>query len=156
MNEECAGKTSAPADNGLRFGGVTPILRVSDLAASLAYYIDQLGFEFRWRDGSNFAAVGRQDVNLMLCQGDQGQTGSWVYVGISDADAYHQELLARGVAIRHPPTNYPWLARELQVEDPDGHVLRFASEATDNHWGPFRDGEGRLWFPQADGGWVSG
>ncbi|HSH17195.1 MAG TPA: VOC family protein [Verrucomicrobiae bacterium] len=37
------------------------------------------------------------------------------------------ELTARGVAIRHPPTNYPW-ALEMHVEDPDGNVIRFGSD----------------------------
>lgn len=33
----------------------------------------------------------------------------------------------KGAKIRHPPANYPW-AYEMQVEDPDGNVLRFGSE----------------------------
>ncbi len=33
----------------------------------------------------------------------------------------------RGVGIRLPPTNYSW-ALEMQVEDPDGNVLRLGSE----------------------------
>lgn len=137
----------------LTFGGVTPILRVSDIEVSLAFYIASLGFALQFREGQDFAAVFRGDVALMLCQGDQGKPGMWVYVGISDADAYHQELLMRGVAIRQPPTNYPWGAREMQVQDPDGHVLRFGSDATDEAIGPWRDGQGRVWLPQGDGVW---
>ena len=34
---------------------------------------------------------------------------------------------ARGARVRHPPANSPW-AREMEVEDSDGHVLRFGSE----------------------------
>ena len=33
----------------------------------------------------------------------------------------------RGAPIRLPPTNFSW-ALEIQVEDPDGNVLRFGSE----------------------------
>jgi len=39
----------------------------------------------------------------------------------------HEQFKARGVGIRLPPTNRPW-AREMQVEDPDGNILRFGSE----------------------------
>jgi uncharacterized glyoxalase superfamily protein PhnB len=39
----------------------------------------------------------------------------------------YDQLKARGVPIRMAPTNYPW-ALEMQVEDPDGNVLRLGSE----------------------------
>ena len=45
------------------------------------------------------------------------------------------------------------LEAQLQVADPDGHVLRFGSDATDAPVGAWRDGQGRLWFPQSDGSW---
>jgi len=39
----------------------------------------------------------------------------------------YEEWKARGVEIRLPPTNYPW-ALEMQIQDPDGNVLRLGSE----------------------------
>ena len=134
-------------------GGVTPILRVRALEASLAFYGTGLGFELRWRvDG--FACVGRGDASLMLCEGGQGQPGTWVYLGVSDADALAEELRGRDVVLRHPPTNYPWGARELQVADPDGHVLRFGADARPGEpLGDWLDDEGRRWSPQPDGSW---
>ena len=56
--------------------------------------------------------------------------------------------------MRHPPTNYPWGARELQVTDPDGHVLRFGSDAVPGEpLGDWLDGDGVRWVPQPDGTW---
>lgn len=46
---------------------------------------------------------------------------------MDDVCRRHEELKARGVAIRLPPTNYPG-APEMQIEDPDGNVLRLGSE----------------------------
>lgn len=133
--------------------GVTPILRVESLEATLAHYEERLGFELRWRE-PGFACVGRGAASLMFCEGDQGQAGTWIYVGVNDADALHDELRARGAAIRHPPTNYPWGARELHVTDPDGHVLRFGAEAREGEpLGEWLDGKGRRWLPQPDGSW---
>ena len=63
----------------------------------------------------------------MLCQGHQGRPGTWVWIGVADADAIEQEYRASGAAIRLPPTNYPW-AYEMHVEDPDGHVIRLGSD----------------------------
>jgi catechol 2,3-dioxygenase-like lactoylglutathione lyase family enzyme len=137
----------------VEFGGVTPILRVASLETSLAYYVGVLGFTEHWRD-VGFASVGRGRVSVMLCEGDQGSPGTWVYVGVSDADALHEELRARGALIRHPPTNYPWRARELHVSDPDGHVLRLGSDAVPGEpVGEWLDGRGVRWIPQPDGSW---
>jgi catechol 2,3-dioxygenase-like lactoylglutathione lyase family enzyme len=141
---------AAPAR--VEFGGVTPILRVAEFATSLAFFIDALGFSVDWKE-EGFACVRRGRVPLMLCAGDQGHAGTWVYIGVDDVDALFEELRENNVAVRHPPTNYPWGARELQVADPDGHVLRFGSDATDAPVGAWRDGQGRLWFPQPDGSW---
>jgi hypothetical protein len=35
-----------------------------------------------------------------------------------------------GVKIKLPPTNFSW-AYEMQVEDPDGHILRFGTDPKD-------------------------
>ena len=135
------------------FGGVTPILRVADLETSLDYYVRALGFAIQWRDGG-FAAVRRGDASVMLCEGDQGHRGTWLWLAVSDADALHEELRARGASIRHPPTNYPWGSRELQVSDPDGHVLRMGSDALPGEpIGEWLDSEGTRWAPQPGGGW---
>jgi uncharacterized glyoxalase superfamily protein PhnB len=134
-------------------GRCTPILRVADLDASVAYYTEVLGFRIDWGD-RNFLQVSRDDAVLMLSKGDQGHAGTWVWVGVSDADALHAEILARGAVVRHPPTNYPWGARELHVTDPDGHVLRFGSEAVVGApIGDWLDGAGVRWILQEDGSW---
>ena len=62
-----------------------------------------------------------------MCQGDQGRGGAWVWIGVDDVRALEREYARRGAAIRVPPTNFPW-ALEMQLEDPDGNVLRFGSE----------------------------
>lgn len=73
------------------------------------------------------ASVGRDGRSIMLCEGAQGQPGTWVWIGMEDILPLYQRLSGRGARIRQPPENRPW-AYEMQVEDPDGHVLRFGSE----------------------------
>lgn len=144
-------EVSHPA--GVRFENATPILRVSDFDVSLAYYLDVLGFSLEFRDG-RFCGLARGDASLMLSEGSQGCSSTWLYVGVSDADALHEELGARGARIRQPPTNYPWGSRELHVFDPDGHVLRFGSEAPPGEpFGAWLDEDGERWMPQPDGTW---
>lgn len=151
MRSEREGSPASPPR--VELGEATPILRVSDFEASVAYYTSALGFALAWRDG-RFGAVRRGDASLMLSEGSQGCGGTWVYLGVSDADALYEELRGRGARIRHPPTTFPWGSRELHVLDPDGHVLRFGAEARPGDpLGPWLDEAGARWMPQPDGSW---
>jgi len=128
------------------FGSAIPIFRVADVRTSVDYYVSALGFKLDWGD-SGFVSVSRDRCNIFLCDNDQGHPGTWTWIGVGDADALAAELRERGGRIRHPPTNYPW-AYEMQIEDPDGNVLRFGSDPKeDEAFGPFMDMEGRLWPP---------
>ena len=138
------------------FRHVTPVLRVENLTASLDYYVRVLGFRLNWRDddGSSFASVSRDDCHLFLTVGDQGHVGSWMWIGISDAEQFYEECQANGVKVRNPPTNYFW-ALEMQVEDIDGNVLRMGSDPKeDMPLGDWLDMHGILWRPAPDGGWT--
>jgi catechol 2,3-dioxygenase-like lactoylglutathione lyase family enzyme len=125
----------APAP-AVRFENVQPILRVRSLDASIDHYVRVLGFTLDWRAPGGAASVSRDGSGLMLAEGDQGSPGTWVWFGVEDVQALFQEYTAAGATIRLPPTNYPW-SREIHVQDPDGHVLRFGSEPSPEQ--PFSD-----------------
>jgi hypothetical protein len=72
--------------------------------------------------------VSRDGAGIYLCQGDQGQPGTWAWVGVEDVGLLYDEYRASGATIRQGPTNHAW-AYEMQVQDPDGHVLRFGSDS---------------------------
>jgi predicted enzyme related to lactoylglutathione lyase len=112
---------------GVRFECCEPILRVENLTISLAFYVSLLGFEKAPWGSNEFTHVSRDGAGIYLCEGDQGAGRAWIWVGVDDVTTLHDEYKARGVKIRLPPTNYPW-ALEMQVEDPDGNVLRIGSE----------------------------
>ncbi len=95
--------------------------------AALDFYVGQLGFKNAAWGNADFTCVSRDGATIYLCQKGQGRGGAWVWIGVSDARRLHEELVARGVGIKMPPTNFPW-ALEMQVTDPDGNVLRFGSE----------------------------
>ena len=105
---------------------VIPILCVESLAASRPFYIDTLGFTLDW-DADGMISVSRDGQAIMLCEGAQGQPGTWLWIGVEDADALFAEFSAKGARMRSAPQNFSW-AYEFQVEDPDGHVLRFGAE----------------------------
>ena len=145
---------SAGATAGaVAFEGVSPIFNVRNMRTSLAYYVDVLGFKIDWGGDTTFASVSRGGCHIMLCEGDQGNHGGWVWVGVGDAGALHEEYRDKGARIRHPPTNYEW-AYEMQVEDPDGNILRMGSEPKpDEALGPWLDMHRVSWERTPDGRW---
>ena len=126
------------------FGPATPIFRVASLRESLDYYVNVLGFKIDWEDVS-IASVSRDRCIIFLCEGDQGNPGAWTWIGVPDAGALCEEFRTNGAKIRNPPTNY-WWAYEMQIEDPDGNVLRFGSDPLEDQPkdGAFRDMHGNL------------
>jgi catechol 2,3-dioxygenase-like lactoylglutathione lyase family enzyme len=127
------------------FGGATPVLRVKDVQASIAYYRDALGFEVRWGAGEGFACVARDKCSLFLTDDKQSQPRMWVWIGVEDVRLLHERYASSGAKIRNPPNNFEW-ALEMQVEDLDGNVLRIGSEPEkDKPLGIWRDGDGVCW-----------
>jgi uncharacterized glyoxalase superfamily protein PhnB len=146
---------SAAATAGpVAFENVSPIFTVKNIRASLAYYVNILGFKIDWGGETAFASVSRGGCHIMLCEGDQGHPGGWIWVGVGDVGRLYEDLRARGAKIRHRPTNYEW-AYEMQVEDPDGNILRMGSEPRNSEpIGAWLDMNGVSWVRSPDGRWT--
>ena len=78
------------------FGGATPILRVQSLTTSIDYYAGVLGFKVDWHEPGIMASVSRNRCSLMLCEGDQGNPGSWVWIGVGDVEILFAEYQTKG------------------------------------------------------------
>ena len=109
-----------------------PILEVSDVDASVAYY-QRLGFANGgvWGDPSNFAIVQRGDVTLGLRKRDGTiPVQEWwaAYIYVDDAKALHREFEAAGLdpAELKNPTDYGCI--DFDIIDPDGHRLAFGQD----------------------------
>jgi catechol 2,3-dioxygenase-like lactoylglutathione lyase family enzyme len=131
--------------------GMTPILNVSDLEASFAWFA-RLGWEKLWQYDDGFAAVRSGTCELFLCQGAQGgrgrgdntatfgeagdesaDRGVWMSLWVDDVDAAHRECLAAKADVTFPPTDMPWGVREMHVRHPDGHVFRISRGIEHDH-----------------------
>jgi uncharacterized glyoxalase superfamily protein PhnB len=117
----------------------TPVLLVRDVVKAAAYYVDKLGFSVDrfWGDPPMFTIAKRDGVFLMLNQVGSGDdfrpNGAYdgrfsVYVDVNDADAMHAEFRAKGADIVCEPEDQPYMMREFQVRDLDGHLLGFGSD----------------------------
>lgn len=107
--------------------GLTPILHVRDFKEAMAYYTERLQFErlWDWGDPPDFGAVRLGKVEIFLCQRDQGSPGTWLCIFLDDVDAYHERIRRLGAEVIEVPRNMPWGMREMQVRDPNQHVIRF-------------------------------
>jgi catechol 2,3-dioxygenase-like lactoylglutathione lyase family enzyme len=115
---------------------LTPVLGVSDLARSIRFYTDGLGFVFvrgggKRADGTPvFAHLRHGAVDLLVHQGDpaaqpiqkraQYRT-MLLYVVVSDVETLSAELRKRGIRCS------PVAGVYCDVADPDGNVLRFGT-----------------------------
>jgi catechol 2,3-dioxygenase-like lactoylglutathione lyase family enzyme len=112
-----------------------PILHVSDVEASIRFYVDLLGFTCLWRydeEGrARVAQVDRQGCALILADNlDPEKTGKGVMfislnaepkTQVAALDALHAELADKGVPVKEGSWGY----RLLVVDDLDGNQLFF-------------------------------
>jgi uncharacterized glyoxalase superfamily protein PhnB len=127
------------------FGAPVPVFRVKDVDASIAYYLNALGFKLQWRASEGFACVARDKCSIFLTDDSQSQARMWVWLGVEDVRVLHAAFAKSGAKIRNPPENFEW-ALEMQIEDLDGNVLRIGSDSEkDKPLGVFRDADGVRW-----------
>jgi catechol 2,3-dioxygenase-like lactoylglutathione lyase family enzyme/GNAT superfamily N-acetyltransferase len=123
----------------MKFMHVNPILYSSNLSRSLSYYTEVLAFENKWQWGEppTFGGAMKDAVHIFFCEGGQGNPGTWLSIMTNDVDEYFEIIRARGATIVSEPTSMEWGMREMLVEDPDGHRIRFGHSV-----GPERHGRG--------------
>jgi lactoylglutathione lyase len=117
-----------------------PFFAVSNMEASLRYYVDGLGFQMKnkWIDEGKLRWCWLElgDAALMLqefkTEGHdssvpQGKRGEGVTICFvcEDALAIYREVTARGIQVRTPFVgNHMWVA---SLSDPDGYRIEFES-----------------------------
>lgn len=105
-----------------------PVLFVSDMDRSIAFYVGQLGFKEHWRhdhEGKTLVAqVDRQSCELILSSQEPDRTGRgrmFISLEVATLAAVRAELEGRGVAVE----DGRWGYRLMTVRDPDGNELFF-------------------------------
>ncbi len=114
-----------------------PVLHVTDVEASLSFYVKRLGFTSPWRyeedGGVHIAQVDRQGCALILADTWPDKIGKGLIfisvnveqetreAAIAALDALRAELEAKGVSVKEGWWGY----RLLVVDDPDGNQLFF-------------------------------
>lgn len=123
--------------------GSAPYFFIRDLAASLDYYCDVLGFRrpHRWGEPPTFAMPDRDGFIFMLKQVEDRSTivpnesrgGLWdAYVWVRHLRALYAEFEANGAEFAYGLTvqdEYDNI--EFAIRDPDGYVIAFGQGVED-------------------------
>jgi len=130
----------------MHFQQLIPMLCVSDVAASVAFYKDALGFDFvspqsKFEEAGvlQWCMIQSGDVKLMLTGGEDGaddepdnadrragRSQAMLYFYPDDVMPLYASLKAAGRTVTAPRVTFYGM-KEIVVEDPDGYTLYFGS-----------------------------
>ncbi|HZR22688.1 MAG TPA: VOC family protein [Vicinamibacterales bacterium] len=119
---------------------IAPQFFSTNIAATLAYYRDTLGFDClgTWQDPPTYAIVVRDGHRIHFrCAEPPIQNPDKyadelldAYLFVEDVDALHAEYAARGVEFTRVLGGTSWGSREFVVGDCDGRLLAFGADNT--------------------------
>jgi catechol 2,3-dioxygenase-like lactoylglutathione lyase family enzyme len=112
-----------------------PVLLVADIAETIRWYEEALGFVKDWEHGDPafYASVSRDGITVHLRHLDsplphhrheEADTVDF-YIMVSDVDRLHSEFLRRGANIIYGPVSQDYGMREFYIEDGNGYRLCF-------------------------------
>jgi len=120
-----ANPTPPPIECDQLHAGIT----VSDLAASIDFYVSRLGFQkaFTWGEPPTFAGMNLGNVQIFFSQGTPTPSAATAaaYFLVGDADQLYEFHRASGVRIVEPINDRPYQIRDYAVQDLDGYCLVF-------------------------------
>ncbi|MFN3743192.1 MAG: bleomycin resistance protein [Hyphomicrobiaceae bacterium] len=118
-----------------------PVLDCSDIAVSVTFWRDKLGFDAGTRgEPPTFAIVQRGTVTVGLALRPKDEIAvsrnMAAYPSVQDVDALYAEHEARGISLPCPPETQPYICRDFIVVVPDGHVIAFGQVLDPDASGP--------------------
>jgi glyoxylase I family protein len=115
--------------------------QVKDVARSVAFYTEQLGFTLEHQQLPAFASVSLGDAQLLLSgpgasgsrpmpTGESQEPGGWnrVVLRVADLPAFIDALKEAGLHFRNQMETGPG-GRQVQIEDPDGNPIELFEPA---------------------------
>ena len=115
--------------------------QVKDVARSVAFYTQQLGFKLEHQQLPAFANVSMAEAKILLSgpgasgsrpmpNGQRQEPGGWnrVVLRVSDLPAFIDALKSAGLRFRNEMETGPG-GRQIQIEDPDGNPIELFEPA---------------------------
>lgn len=112
---------------------IMPVLNVQNVDASIAFYVEKLGFEKSMSldgpDGKTaWAMVNLGDSMFGLSRADSAIGGEGVMFMVyipekADIDEYYEEVQGKGAVLEGEIKTEYWGDRTFTLKDPDGYML---------------------------------
>jgi catechol 2,3-dioxygenase-like lactoylglutathione lyase family enzyme len=111
----------------LTFGRMAPGIGVSDMARSVAFYTEVLGFEVSFQNGDpvQFTLLERDktELHLLLAPGHRGPAFNVAHLIVDDVDALHARCVAAGAPVIKALADKDYGMRAFVFADPDGNRI---------------------------------
>ena len=114
--------------------GISPQLRTTDMASTVSFYTEKLGFtvEFNYQDFYAGVRAGDQVIHLKLVD-EKDPSISFVdegghlhlYLETNGVADFADQLKSRGIPMVKDVHETPWGTREFVIHDDQGHTLYF-------------------------------
>ena len=123
-------------NTAIAFKGITPFLKTKNLAETVRFYIDVLGFvvDSQWPTGNpTDCLLDNGEVHLAFSTDpnnwypDPGLSGQ-LWIEVDDVLALHASLVGKA-PIEWGPEVYSYGRREFAIKDCNGYVLTFTEPA---------------------------
>lgn len=113
------------------FGKAIPILASLDIARTLKFYGEVLGFQTTHFEGHSYGIAVRADTELHFwaCDEKHIAENTSCYIRVHDIKGVHQEFSTRIPKLK-PVVRTAWGMDEFYVIDPDGNLIKFGQESS--------------------------
>lgn len=108
------------------FGHPIPVLASLNMARTLAFYANVLGFTTHHVEGYTYgiAVRGNTELHFWDCADPHIAQNTSCYLRVDDIQAVYRHLNPRLPALQ-PVVHTAWGMDELHVIDPDGNLIKF-------------------------------
>jgi catechol 2,3-dioxygenase-like lactoylglutathione lyase family enzyme len=116
-----------PSDTPFTLGRIAPMVFVTDIERSVAFYRDVFGFEKEFENGDPVGFVilvkDAAELHLSLVPGHKGGTANVAHLMVDDATALYARLEQHGVRIIKAMRDADYDMRTFVFADPDGNRI---------------------------------
>jgi uncharacterized glyoxalase superfamily protein PhnB len=115
-----------------------PVLASDNVASSVDYFVRVLGFEQQWIWGDPPVYAGLRSGDALIYVSHDPDLASAiqnmhlapdVFFWVDDIESLHARHAASGAEIVERLETKPWGTRQYTVRQPNGYLLKFASDA---------------------------
>jgi len=116
-----------PRANPRQFIQGAPVLHVLDVATTVRYYQEVLGFTCDFGDDS-YSVVWRDNSAIHFVKDERPSSSIHLFQWVRNVDAYHEEIAPRGAKIASDPADQVYGVREMSVIDVNGIRIIFGQD----------------------------